>query len=74
MVRCIQGKARACAFEIEDEFSEPGYPWKTMLVEGSLFLAKGNRARRGPLASMGPRSDNRGYLTGGNPGPMRLSS
>jgi outer membrane lipoprotein-sorting protein len=44
--RLAKAKTLECAFEIKDEFSAPGDPRTTLLLEGSLFLAEGNRARQ----------------------------
>jgi outer membrane lipoprotein-sorting protein len=44
--RLAKAKTLQCTFEIDDEFSAPGDPKTTRLLEGSLFLAGGNRVRQ----------------------------
>lgn len=53
--RLAKAKTLECAFEIKNEFSAPGDPQTTLLLEGSLFLAGGNQVRQ----EMNERTDGR---------------
>lgn len=53
--RLAKAKSLECAFEIKAEWASGGDPRKTMLLEGSLFLADGNRVRE----EMNERTDGR---------------